>query len=577
MAITKKSVSLLILSIVLPWTGIAGQISGLETAQASAEDSDRYAGGSTSGNGPPELTVLLTPLFAAESITSVHVSISYEPRPEINATSGLFQGATTAASIPALDIEEGSLQVFNAAGPLNVTPRDVAINGYFLGYRWATDRPTKGSVNISYTAMPRSVSNTERNGPVLDFRLESGGLLASGFSLLVAPVDLEQDYHVSLDWNLCNGPIGTKGIWTWGPSSAGPIVRRMTSFEILWTFFAAGPVQAYIDEVQAGIPARFNVYWLGELPFDGDELSGQIGQLFRDMSDFFEDDGESYRVFLRHNSYPGTNSGTALQRLFIFCYDDSDYSHSGGNLDRVMAIAYEMVHNWVIWDSSVDLSAHGLMTPEEYCYVTINSIYFRCVYDHLFPFVIGSGEKYVQRINGWLLAYYTSEYSYMSLNDANRDMWMSSAAQKVPYRRGHAFAMQLDAAIRAASQSRASLDDLVLHLVRINKLGQSAGPEEFDSVLGNLIGSKEQALRLVEAMKSGTHLVIPPTDALSAGRFHLPATLRRHDFEQFQLGFDEYRRIRHENENEWHQVELWPRATFKVENWGFDLIVESEL
>ncbi|ETS85612.1 hypothetical protein PFICI_03637 [Pestalotiopsis fici W106-1] len=297
MVVATKYVSLLILSLALPptlyWTCIAGQNSGLKPALGT--DSRRNSRVANSSNGPPELTVLLTPLFAADNITSVHVSMSFEPRPELKATSGLFQGATTAASIPALDIEEGSLQVFDAAGPLEVTPHDVALNGHFVGYRWITDRPTEGSVNISYIALPRSVSNTERNGPVLDFRLESGGLLASGFSLLVAPVDLEEKYDVFLDWNLSRAPIGTKGVWTWGPSSEGPTMRRMTAFGILRTFLAAGPVQAYIDEDQAGALARFNVYWLGELPFDGDELSDQIGQLFHDMSDFFDDDGESYR------------------------------------------------------------------------------------------------------------------------------------------------------------------------------------------------------------------------------------------------------------------------------------------
>ncbi|UKZ55697.1 hypothetical protein TrVGV298_009521 [Trichoderma virens] len=370
-----------------------------------------------------------------------------------------------------------------------------------------------------------------KNGPALDFRLDQGGLVGSGMAFLGAPpYEPEAPVHTTLQWDLSRSPEGTLAAWSMGDGE-GPFEIATESLlgiasGVQEAYFAVGPLNRltspddymYTDEADV-----FNMYWFGTPTFDPLPLGVRLKKLFREMSIFFQDKGNSYRIFLRHNPFRGSLTGTALRRSFMYGYDDSEWDCPPTLQDREAVLAHEMVHNWVLLtqDGVADNWYHEGLA--EYYQVLLR-----------FRFGNLSAREYLEQVNEKLVAYYTSPLVTWPLERVQKVTWNMTDAQRVPYLRGFTFALHVNDLLRSAGHS---IDDLVRTLADKMQVGESVGVEDYLKLLSQLLGDdKSRADTLVMEMKEGK-LLTPGAHSLEQLPFQ--ARLVRHELEKFELGFDE--------------------------------------
>ena len=476
----------------------------------------------------PALGFLLTPQYTGGNLTSLRVTLSFQPPPETKPGDHLLYGTYDVVETQGLTIEQGSLTAFDAEGQLFLTSRRDELS-YISAEHWSADRYTNGAVKVSYVALPRHVDRLTRSGPALDFRLEAGGFTSSGYAALMVPAGLDTEYAVSFGWDLRHAPPGTKGVWAFGEHHT-TVTRTMTSLDVLQTYLGAGPFKAYRDEIPGDEKNGYNFYWLEDPPFSIGQICDSLSALFARMSVFFEDDCTDYRVFMRHNPYAGTNTGTALDRSFVFGYDESDRIENSPPHEKTGLVAHEMVHNWILFDGNT--------------YPVIDSWYPEGMAEYysllfMFQMHIITAETYVQEINRRLISYYTNPFARMSVGEVARHTWEATSAQRIPYRRGFALAIILDDLIYTATTGVHSLDSVILELIRSKKERKPTGPQQFIASLGRLLDDVELAAQLYEGVINGSKLLVPSAQTLRHGRFKLPVTLCRRDREIFELGFSE--------------------------------------
>lgn len=476
------------------------------------------------------LQILLTPEYDNDNLTSIQVLVRFTPGADLLASQGLLFSASETASIPALDIKSDTLHVSDLKGDIQVKPMET-IESWTVGQYWVPDRQPEGLVEVTYTALPRHVDNMTLSGPALDFRLESLGFTASAFAVLMVPGNIKVVYLVGFEWDMKNAPVGTRAVWSFGEHHHA-VTRKMTPWEVLSTYLAAGKrLNAFQDESKMDVAnTGFNVYWFDEPPFAAKEASNMLWKMFQAMSTFFLDDQNTYRVFLRHNPHAGTNTGTALSRSFIMGYDDTDFANPPTVLEKVNILAHEMVHNWILWDDTVN------MTTENW-YPEGMAEYYSILF--LYRLGIIPAERYIVEINNKLSSYYTSPYVNTRIADAAKHTWESTSAQRLPYRRGFVLALVLDGLIYDASNGTFTLDNVILELIQLKKRGQPTGPRQFINSTGRFLGDYLLAEQLYTAVTEGLSVLLPQTKALRDGRFKLQVSLVRQDQEQFQLGFSE--------------------------------------
>ena len=450
------------------------------------------------------------------------------PAPESSVATNVLFSVDEIAEIPGLQMKNGHLEAKDDDGVIRLIPHLDTSMPQISSYNWITTRQPRGNIQISYTALPRQVTNATRSGPAMDFRAQDNGLLGAGFGLLCVPSDYESTWDVHLHWDISLGPAGTQTAWTFGD---GPNTERtMPSMGVLSTYFAVGPLKKF-DYECSNADEDFNIYWLGKPPFDACEVGKSVQSIFHALADFFSDQGDPYRVFFRHNPYPGTNTGTALERSFMFSYDDSDYSKINDNIYRVMVLAHEMVHNWIKFSEDKD-------TPTSNWYAEGLAEYYSIFF--LFRKDIISENVLLCELNRRLHAYYTSPFVDTSNEEAGKYTWSSTAAQRLPYRRGLVFAIMLNDMVWKGSGGHYLLDDAVLGVLRLVRLGQSVGPQDFIKMVASLANGEDGLIdTLYRNMTTGDGLLIPSDTSLSWLASLSPVTLRCQEQYTYELGFDE--------------------------------------
>lgn len=434
-------------------------------------------------------------------------------------------------------ISDQGLSVSDSIGTVQVSDRTETTAGPAKTRTWTAGRRIHGCLNILYTALPRPVNASTRSGPALDFRLEQqGALTGSGLAFLAVPRD-QPGKHVdaTVSFDLSTAPEGVSAAWTFDDGGGNGWTWRLAGQDVFSkvqsTFFAVGPLRRYVPrgiarnehEAASSTEVDFNMYWLGDPPFDASRLGSRLRSLFGEMRLFFGDRGRSYRVFLRHNPQMSSLTGTALLRSFMFGYDDSEYEFPPREEAREAVLAHEMVHNWARLDrAEIDDNwyAEGLA---EY-------------YSDLLLYRMGllTATEYLAAVNSKLAAYYTNPLAHWDLKDVQKVVWEISHAQRVPYGRGFAFGMKLNGLIREATGGTASLDDVVVRLADLaQQRGQHLDVSDLTSLLSEHICRPAE---LIKDMRAG-RIVIPREDSLESLPFR--TRLARRDLEAFELGFDE--------------------------------------
>jgi len=417
---------------------------------------------------PPSLDLLLKPHQAGGKVDYVDIVMTIA-HPGVAAGQTLVHMPLVVASIPTQRYDGDAIHAHDASGDLPLTLKEEPTTP-FLSYRdWLAGRATSGDVTLTYRAVPRVVNEHTRNGPLFDLREEAGGLDGAGFTFVAPPV-AEGPYTLHVHWDMAGMPAGSRGIWSLGEGDV-TIVRPA---EILAeTFYYAGPVKSYPP---GGID-RFGVYWLSNPPFDAAKAAKTIDKLFAYVSNFFHDEGQPYRVFVRKNPYPH-GGGTALARSFLFGYGNKEEK----SLSFEELISHEMVHNWPTMSGDHSDTSWYTEGTAEY-------------YSILLSYRAGliSLDEFVKRINDRADGYYKNPLQALSNHEAEKIYWKDARAGHVPYGRGWVYLGIVDAEIRAASQGKHNLDNVVLALLDRGRHGQSVTVDDWQNLVAAEIGPKARS------------------------------------------------------------------------------------
>jgi hypothetical protein len=441
-----------------------------------------FEGHAAADEAPPSLDLVMTP-HAANDGGYIDVSMTIEA-PKLAAGEGLVRLPLTLVGIPSARYDGDALTASDAKGDLPLTQEEEPPTPQGVYRRWVVTRATEGDVTVTYKAPPREVTAATNNGPLFDLRAEAGGFAGAGVGFIATPVK-EGPYSVSLKWDMSDAPEGSFGAWSLGE---GDVERVAPASALSFSYYAAGPLKRYPPR---GEDSKFGLYWLAEPPFDPAALAGRIEKLYEAMSSFFDEDQSAYRVFIRQNPYKG-RGGSALAGSFMFGYNKED----APTIDDLQSLlAHEMAHNWPAMQGEHGLTAWYSEGTAEF-------------YSLMLAYRAGliTTDKYLEEINQRASGYYSNPYRALSNEEAAQKFWTDPIAQTVPYGRGFMYLVQTDAAIRAKTKGKRSLDDIVLEMRRRQNSGEAFGIPEWLDLVGEEIGDRE-AKKQFEGMTSGELLV----------------------------------------------------------------------
>jgi hypothetical protein len=287
---------------------------------------------------PLSIDVTVKPLFNGTSGDAIALSIS------LNLQS-MSLGSDDA--LVALPLMIGNVPANNYSGAcsLKAADQDGALSLYRKDYeeinlqKWFVSRDVHGTVQVNFTAIPRTITPATPPGPRYDLRTDQGGLIGSPMSFVPMPLDADQIYDITFAWNLDDAPPGISAVWTWGEGS--PVLKRGTVNDISNTFLAVGPLRNHTTPA-----SNFGMYWFGEPAiFNATKIATLVEQLYSQMSAFFDDLGPSYRIFVRRSTSPSYGGSAALWS-FLLEYHDSTVIDKEDYLNDLLA--HEVVHNWPI-------------------------------------------------------------------------------------------------------------------------------------------------------------------------------------------------------------------------------------
>ena len=323
-------------------------------------------------------------------------------------------------------------------------------------------RDAVGDVHVSWHVTPRVQPEGYRSSPYFDLVAEKGGVQGSGTTFLLHPADIDGEADVSISWDLSALPEGCHGVWTFGNGDAS---RHMSLQDLLFSVFMTGKVNC-AEDGHAGF------YWFDELPFSAEEASEQINQMFDYMAKMFHDKGDCYRVFTRHNHFPG-GGGTAFARSYIYGYGADEKVELEELRDL---LAHEMTHNWpTMVDEPAGLGTWYLEGSAEY-------------YSTIVPMEMGlcSLEHTAKVINSKAGSYFRNPCHDLSNLELGKIYWEDRRCQRVPYSRGVLFLSNVDARIRRATNGEKTLLDAELALLEMEKA--TAMPQDFLDAVRKISG-----------------------------------------------------------------------------------------
>ena len=429
--------------------------------------------------------ITLKPHMPAGQVESMDVALTLEGLTRA-AGGELFRAQVETVTIPGCVPE--NVRITDDAGDVAFTVTESAPYPYkFMHY--AVERDVAGTVCIAYTVKPRPFCEGDRCGPYFDLKAEEGGASSAGLSFLPEIAGLEGD--ISLHWDLSDCPKGATGICTFGE---GDLSYQGTLDKLQQSYFIFGMVSSITD-------GDFGFHWLTKPSFDVEAIAAYARDLFGRMSQFFRDDGKTYRIFMRKDPYP-TSGGTALMRSYMFGWNETQ---PVSVKDKQNILAHEMVHNW----PHLNDNPYGITS-----WYSEGTAEFFCV---MLPFRMGlvSKEDTLKEIQSRTDAYYTNPTRHLENIEAAKICWQDRRAQRLPYGRGFFFLANTDVKIRQATDGQYSIDDVVLDILEKGRKGITLGNEVFLQTVKDLSGVDVTADW--ETMRTGGHIV--PIEGCFDGHF----------------------------------------------------------
>ncbi|MGI6039225.1 MAG: hypothetical protein GX257_08865 [Clostridiales bacterium] len=440
----------------------------------------------------PHFKIELKPFWADGTVKYMDISCSVG-KPEIKAGQAIVSYCRNVVSIPFCKIDGDIISFWDDQGEIPAESHYAGVLSSFMEMvEWRAKRDTAGDIRYSYRVFPRELPKDYRSSPYFDFRAEEGGANGAGITFLAVPP--QQEYCISLKWDLTSMPEGSRGVWSLG---TGDVSIEETPNLMQFSYYAVGRMKSVED-------GDFGIYWFSEPPFDMDKASNRIRDLYNYIAEFFEDEESVYRVFVRRDPFEKSGGGTALRRSFMFGYSAKVFPTVE---DLQNMLAHEIVHNW----PHIDDEPAGVAT----WFNEGTAEYYSVVLPHRAG--ITSLEQVLEQIEGRAAKYYGNALRALSNMELAKIYWEDRRAQVVPYGRGFFYLANTDSEIRRVSDGKRSLDDVVLELVRRRRRGEKLTSETWLELLEKELGYSPR--EKYDQMTEGTLIV--PDDEAFGGAFEI--------------------------------------------------------
>ncbi|MFN7927380.1 MAG: hypothetical protein U0Y68_05450 [Blastocatellia bacterium] len=260
----------------------------------------------------------------------------------------------------------------------------------------------------------------------------------------------------------------------------------------------------------------------GAWQFSDDELAALVGKIFTVMRGFWNDyDYPNYLITLLPLVAPANgaaNSGTGLDNSFaMFATPNSQLR------DLQYLLAHELFHNWN------PRRLGRIPNPPESLYWFSEGVTDYYANRLLWRGGLITLDEYLAKYNEVLRNYYTSPLRYETNERLARDFFGNAELSRLAYWRGRLLAGNWDVLIRAASEGKQSLDDVLRELVGSQ---QELNSETISALVSRY--AKVEVLPELQRLHNGTALVAP-----RANLFGTCAERTIISVGEYELGFDE--------------------------------------
>jgi hypothetical protein len=384
-------------------------------------------------------------------------------------------------------------------------------------------------LTVKYQATPRYVNESTRCGPQVAIEKENGGLSGAGLAFLLIPATGDGDvlHDIVIEWDLSSAPPTTRAVCTFGDGQRVSVREKPSVLSEC--FFAVGPLKSYPPAVAATPEAQtshspFGMYWLSDPPFDSYKLGQDLKELIPQMANFFGDDEQLFRIFIRRNEYKCA-SGRGLHRGFVFSWTPLSPKDEDIVQDFLM---HEIVHNW----PRLGFTTGGPQDLVDGWFNEGIAEYYSLILPYLFG--IMTEEQFIQRFNWRISGYYTNSDRAVENKDVQDRFWLPGRVHRIPYQRGFMYFVQL--AYKLHNSGKRPLDELITDMIKLRATGKPHGIHVWLSLVERELGS--MALDNYKDMSEAKPIILPPDVAkvwISNNKWRLEPVRQ----EEFYLGFPE--------------------------------------
>jgi predicted metalloprotease with PDZ domain len=275
-----------------------------------------------------------------------------------------------------------------------------------------------------------------------------------GHAFLVHPSvsdEIEVDLSFAID--------GLRQDWTLAANFAPyglPFSGRMRFEDFLETIIVAGDFRLSKHDAEGG-PVTIAIR--GNWSFTDAEFASLVTRIMASARRLFGDkDAAPFLItLLGRDAKPGTISmgGTGLSNAF------ASFATTGAKLENFyFLLSHEYLHHWI--PPQLARLPDGEEQPRYYWFSEgLTDYYTRIV--QLQAGLISYAEL-VKQTNDVLDELDGSPWRREPMDKVGAAFWTDQAAQRIPYTRGHVFSFHVDAAVRRATNSRATLEDVLMDM-----------------------------------------------------------------------------------------------------------------
>ena len=328
---------------------------------------------------------------------------------------------------------------------------------------WRSDRHPSGAIVITYRVRIAPGDSHRFQG----IHAHAGGFEGLGATFLLLP-DVNDVYRAHVTWSLAGAGEEAQAVSSFGPGDAetsAPLDRLRSAF------YMAGPLgRLALDDGTT----HFRAAWLGRPLFDPAEAAVWAAKARQGQRAFFHDtDPAPFTFFLR--AIPGLGAswvGNGGPSSFRFLSGDK---LPWSRLAR-FAVAHEIAHTWI----GVAGSGVRFDGPEGSSYWFTEGFTVHYTRALLLRDGMATPAEFLDDLRERTERFLVNPDRAAPNEAIVKGFFKSDTIHKVPYDRGMLYAAEVDAAIRAKSGGKRSLDDFMLGLLEwarsLGKLAAAVDP-----------------------------------------------------------------------------------------------------